>query len=121
MAFCAEACPRGLEGALGGSERLHFGDSEGVKIVHTESMKERMTTSLDAGLLDRLDELVGRGVCESRSAAVERGVWLLLASDRRARFEKALEAFDDPAVVADNQAEAEEGFEDWALLLAGDR
>lgn len=88
--------------------------------MHTESMKERVTASLDAGLLDRLDELVGRGVCESRSAAVERGVRLLLVEDRRARFERALEAFDDPAVVADNQAEAEEGFEDWARLAWGD-
>lgn len=77
--------------------------------------KEKVTVSVDPGLLEWADQLVADGVYESRSAAVEAALDALHARRMDERFKEAL-ASGGTGEYAEGQMLAAEGLEEW---LAG--
>lgn len=79
-------------------------------------IKEKVTLSIDPRLLGWVDELVGQGAYESRSAALEAGFEALHHKRCDEQFEAALAALT-PEDVAEGIAMAEEGVQEWAAQL----
>lgn len=80
-------------------------------------VKQKVTVSIDAGLLARLDDLVEGDQHESRSAAMEAAIVRLLDARADEQFERALAALT-PEDVQEMQAMADEGLADYAEQLA---
>lgn len=80
------------------------------------NVKEKVTVSVDAELLGWVDELVQRGVYESRSGAMEAAVDALHRQRCEAQLEEALAALT-PEDVAEGIAMAEEGIAEYGAGL----
>lgn len=98
-----------LERSAGMAIRLNHGMKRGVK--------QKVTVSIDEGLLARLDDLVQCEQHESRSAAMEAAIVRLLDARADAQFERALAALTSED-VQEMQEMAEDGLADYADQLA---
>lgn len=81
--------------------------------------KEKVTISVDSGLLGQLDELVQAEQFESRSAVIEMAAQRLLEALEDARYQAALDALT-PEDVTEMQVMAEEGMADWSVMVSRD-
>lgn len=90
-----------------------MGHTNGMPI----GMKQKVTISIDEGLLTRLDELVQNELVESRSAAIEAAVRQLLVAQAQAEYERNLELLNPE----EEQTAAEEGMDDWSEIVSRDK
>lgn len=75
--------------------------------------KEKVTLSIDAGLVAWVDEQVRGGEFESRSAALEQGMRLLAVQREEAEYERALALLDPD----EERAEAEVGMVGYSAMV----
>lgn len=78
--------------------------------------KSKVTISIDDGMLQWADELVGEGSYESRSAAIEAALAVLHRKRLDEQFVAALEALTAED-AAEMEAAAEDGIEQWGAEL----
>lgn len=81
----------------------------------TSRMKQKVTVSIDEGLLASLDSMVQDERFESRSAAMEAAVRVLQGQLLDHLFEQSLAQLDP----AEERAEAELGLADYAANVLG--
>lgn len=79
----------------------------------TKSVKEKVTLSVDPGLLEWADDLVDQGAYDSRSAAMEAALEALYEHRDEMAYEQAL-ALLEPS---EEKALAEEGMADYSRLI----